>query len=105
VSDIETIAGDIAIMNRGRLLERNVAARMLRHVENRVYEATVPAAELDRFKTGYLVSNLLREGEGWRVRYIVRNSDAPGGLNPQRVKPTLEDAYLFLTGNATRGKD
>ncbi|MBN2433620.1 MAG: ATP-binding cassette domain-containing protein [Acidobacteria bacterium] len=101
VSDIETIAGDIAIMNSGRLLERNTVARILRHVENRVFEADVPLAELDRFKSGYLVSNLLREGEAWRVRYIIRNSDAPGGRNPQPVKTTLEDAYLFLTRNAS----
>jgi len=102
VSDIETIAGDIAIMNGGRLLERNAAARILRHVENRVFEAAVPPAELEGFKAGYLVSNLMREDEIWRVRYIIRNSDAPGGRDPQPVKPTLEDAYLFLTRNASR---
>jgi len=100
VSDIETIAGDIAIMNEGRLIERGVAANILRHVEGKVFRTRVPEQDLEAFREKHLVSNFLRQEAEWSVRFVSSNPAETSAMGASPVSATLEDAYLFLTRTA-----
>jgi ABC-type multidrug transport system ATPase subunit len=97
VSDIETIADEVAIMKNGRLLEKAIQPDIIKQVEGRVFETLIDNSELTALKTKQLVVNTIRQKDKVSVRYINRTDQPePGSAT---VAATLEDAYLFLTQN------
>jgi ABC-2 type transport system ATP-binding protein len=62
-------------------------------VADRVWEWTVPSAELQTIRQKHLVSSTVRTSEGVRLR-IVGESAPAADAHP--AIPTLEDAYLYV---------
>lgn len=93
VSDIETIADEVAIMQNGRLLAKAVQPDIIKNVENRVFETLIDSSQLTEFKTKHLVIDTNRQKDKTRVRYITTTPLA----GSTALTATLEDAYLFLT--------
>jgi ABC-2 type transport system ATP-binding protein len=97
VSDIETIADEVAIMKNGLLLEKAIQPDIIKQVDGRVFETLIDNSELNAFKTKHLVVNTNRQKDKVSVRYITRgNAHEPRSAT---AAATLEDAYLFLTQN------
>jgi len=95
VSDIETIADEVAIMKGGTLINKGIQADVIQLAEGKVFEIIIDHTELAIFKTKHQVVNTMRQKDGIRTRYI---SNMPqNGSIP--VTASLEDAYLFLTQN------
>jgi ABC-type multidrug transport system ATPase subunit len=97
VSDIETIADEVAIMKSGRLLEKAAQSDIIKQVDGRVFEILIDNNELTTLKTKHLVVNTTRQKDKVCVRYITRTNQQEQGS--ATVAATLEDAYLFLTQN------
>jgi ABC-2 type transport system ATP-binding protein len=98
VSDIETIADEVAIMKNGLLLEKAIQPDIIKQVEGRVFETLIDNSELTNLRAKHLVVNTSRQKDKVSVRYITRtNAQEPGSTT---VAATLEDAYLFLTQNS-----
>ena len=93
VSDVEATATDIAIISHGRLLTHSSPESLLRQVEGKVWEWTVPTAELPSLKQRYNISTSVRRSDGVKVRAY---SDTPPSVKAQLVPPGLEDAYLSV---------
>jgi ABC-2 type transport system ATP-binding protein len=93
VSDIETIADEVAIMKDGALITKGSQPEVISKAEGRVYETTISAAELAGFKQNNLVVNSMRHADGLKIRFI---SSTPQSL-ALAVPASLEDAYLYLT--------
>ena len=93
VSDVESVASDIAIMVGGRLLVRGCPEELLRHATGRVWEMTVPPGALAQVRDRHLVSRMVRTPEGVRVRLLAPAPPAPEAVP---APPDLEDAYLTL---------
>jgi ABC-2 type transport system ATP-binding protein len=93
VSDVESVASDIAIMNNGRLQIRGSPEGLLRQAQGRVWETTVPPDALARLRERHLVSRMVRTSAGVRVRLLT--ATAPGA-DAALVAPDLEDAYLTI---------
>ena len=104
VTDIETIAGDIAIICQGRLLARGLTDQMTARVEGRVFEALIGDQALADFKQKHLVNNFIRRPEGWLVRYISKDAGVASEPSSTRTAATLEDAYLHMTSEAKEGR-
>ena len=98
VSDIETIADEVAIMKNGKLLDKAIQPDIIKRVEGKVFEVVLDNNDLTAFKAKYQVINTSRQKENTRVRYITESSE--GVQDAAKVTATLEDAYLFLTHNA-----
>lgn len=95
VSDIETIADEVAVMQGGKLITKGSQLDIIKYAENKVFEALIEPASLAAFKSKYLVIDTARQTDQIRVRYISDlNTIAPLSTP---VKVGLEDAYLFLT--------
>jgi ABC-2 type transport system ATP-binding protein len=105
VSDIETIANDIAIVYQGRLLEHDSPDQIMSRAENQVYETTLSVTQFESFRMKYAVSNSIRTGDGLMVRFVL-NPDERLPDNPvKNTKATLEDAYLRVIASAKKGVD
>jgi ABC-2 type transport system ATP-binding protein len=93
VSDVESVASDIAIMAGGRLRLRGSPQDLLRRAEGRVWELTVPPGALAQLRERRLISRMIRTPAGVRVRLL---APAAPGADAAPVPPDLEDAYLTI---------
>jgi ABC-2 type transport system ATP-binding protein len=98
VSDIETIADEVAIMKNGVLIDKSPQPEIIKQVEGRVFEALVNNDEVTLIKAQHQIIDTSRQKDKTRVRYISKTSEPVISATP--VAATLEDAYLFLTQNA-----
>lgn len=96
-ADAAAVADTALILNRGEAVASGAPAELTRLADGRVFEIWLPSdtlpdpAEVETVKAH-------REDGGFRLRVL---GSAPRGA--QRVRPTLEDAYLLLTGSARDG--
>ena len=91
VSDVETTATMIALIEKGRLLEAGTPENLLSSVDGMVWRLVVPTGEVEAFRRRHLVVNTVRRPDGVAVRVI---SDARPASDAERLAPTLEDAYM-----------
>jgi len=91
VSDVEAVATDLALIAGGHLVRRAAPEELLRSMEGRVWEWTIPSADLQTVRQTHLVSGTIRRADGVHVRVVSRF--APG-QDAKPVSPNLEDAYL-----------
>ena len=95
VSDVESTATRIALMNKGQLLRECAPEELLTELENKVWEWIVTSDELLALKQKHIVSGTIRRSDGVQVRVV---SESQPDLNAHRVPPNLEDAYLYFIG-------
>jgi ABC-2 type transport system ATP-binding protein len=98
VSDIESIATEIAIMNEGSLVAMASPESLLRDAEGSVWELVVPSAEFEAVRRSLQISSAVRRPDGVHARVV---SDERPRFDARAVEPTLEDAFLFVM-NASR---
>jgi ABC-2 type transport system ATP-binding protein len=101
VSDVESVASDIAIMAGGRLRQRGRPQDLLQQAEGLVWELTVPAGALTQLRERHLVSRMVRTESGVRVRVL---APAPPSADAVPAAPDLEDAYLTIIHAAGVGR-
>lgn len=95
VSDIESIADEVAIMKNGVLIEKATQSAVIQKIAHKVFETLLDQHELAAFKSKHLVVSTSRQKEQILVRYITNDVSQHSGSTA--VKGTLEDTYLFLT--------
>jgi ABC-type multidrug transport system ATPase subunit len=93
VSDIETIADEVAIMKSGRLITKGLQSEVIEDVKGKVFEFELDGAILNSFKEKHLVISAIRRKEKVLVRFIADRIH-PGAVP---CAASLEDAYLSFT--------
>ncbi|HEU4495650.1 MAG TPA: ABC transporter ATP-binding protein [Flavobacterium sp.] len=93
VSDIETIADEVAIMKNGALILKGFQPDIVQTVNGKVFQLEINSSDLSAFKEKYLILNTIRKKELVQVRFVAKS--AVNGATP--CIATLEDAYLYLT--------
>lgn len=97
VSDIESIANDILLLDHGKMIRFDDPSKLLQSGKDRVYEVDVKnlsQALLDDDR----VSNLRTLPDGRiRVRLVMKDGQRPP-RGSQKVTPDLEDIYLYYFG-------
>lgn len=97
VSDIDTIADQVAIMKKGSLLARDSQENLIKQVESKVFQTTIQTEELEAFKREHIIVDLKRNHTDVTIRFI---SDTQRPYFKAQ-KATLEDAYLYFTNTNT----
>ena len=92
VSDIESIATHIAIMNQGALVAMGTPEELLRGTEGNVWELVVPSELFETMRRQLRVSSAVRKPDGVHVRVVAAEAPVNGAI---AVEPSLEDAFLF----------
>ena len=93
VSDIETIADEVAIMKSGHLITKGTQGDVIDSVKKKVFEIEIDSSTLGDFKEKYLVLNTIRKKDKILVRYI-SDEHLKGAVD---CIASLEDAYLSST--------
>ncbi len=91
VSDIESIATQIAILKGGQLVAIHSPEALLRRASGWVWEAVMTSEELARTRSTLKISRSVAQSDGVHVRLVADVRPAPGA---REVAPTLEDAFL-----------
>ena len=92
VSDIEYIADEILVLNKGTLENRGASSELVNTINGCVWESLVETNKLDEMLTKGIISNQKHEENGTVLRII---SKVKPTHNAQQVQPTLEDLYLY----------
>ena len=92
VSDVEYIADEILILNKGKIENRGNSGTLVKEIEGQVWECQMKSASVDDILANYVVSNQKHEAEGTVLRII---SKEPPTAHAKKVQPTLEDLYLY----------
>jgi ABC-type multidrug transport system ATPase subunit len=99
VSDVESIATQIAVMKEGALLTMDAPEHLLRRCAGHVWQTTVSSEEFERIRTTVKISSAVRKPDGVHIHFV---GEALAGAIP--VEPELEDAFLYLMNfGATAG--
>jgi ABC-2 type transport system ATP-binding protein len=91
VSDIESIATEVAIMRQGRLLACATHEELLKRAAGQVWELVTDSDEFERLRNAAKVSNAVRRADGVHVRLVCPERPR---LDARSVEPNLEDAFL-----------
>jgi ABC-2 type transport system ATP-binding protein len=94
VSDVESVATHIAIMNSGSIVACATPEELMRGAAGNVWELVVPSERFDELRRTARVSSAVRKSDGVHVRIV--SGDEPRGASA--AEPTLEDAFLFTMG-------
>ncbi len=92
VSDIESIAPHIAILNQGRLVTSTTPEQLIHSAEQKVWNNIVPAVSLKDIQKRFIISSSITRADGVHARIV---SSLRPSLHAQSVPPLLEDAYLY----------
>ncbi|MGI8435464.1 MAG: ABC transporter ATP-binding protein [Chthoniobacterales bacterium] len=99
VSDIESIATQIAVMKEGRLLTLAAPEELLRAAQGQVWKSVVSSDEFERLRTTLKISSAMRRADGVHIGFV--GSEPMAGASA--VEPELEDAFLYLMHARTDG--
>lgn len=100
VSDVESIADNILVLNKGRIVQSGTVAENLDEVRGKVYIVPVGESEIPAMSVKYRVVSMSAKGEDSFVR-VVTDEKPDGGVLQEKV--TLEDLYIYHFGEG--GKD
>lgn len=97
VSDVEASASQIAVIAAGQLRFHGTPAQLISRAEGRVWEWTVPEAEIASVRGGQTLVGSLRRPDGIRVRVLSEASPDP---QARPVAAGLQDGYSWLLQGA-----
>jgi ABC-type multidrug transport system ATPase subunit len=92
VSDVESIATEIAIMKEGSLVTLATPENLMKSAEGSVWEAVLPSAQFDEVRKTMHVSGAVRKSDGVHARIVWPVQPV---AQATLAEPTLEDAFLF----------
>jgi ABC-2 type transport system ATP-binding protein len=93
VSDIESIATEIAVISNGQLAAIAPPEELLRSAEGAVWEIVLPSAKFDEVRTSWKISSAVRKADGVHVRVV---SNERPGAEARPAEANLEDAYVHV---------
>ncbi len=92
VSDIESIATEIAIMKNGSLVAFSAPEDLLRFAEGKVWEVVVSSEEFETLRHTLKISSAVRKSDGVHTRVVSIQCPHPTALP---AEPGLEEAFLL----------
>jgi ABC-2 type transport system ATP-binding protein len=93
VSDIESLAGTIAVMKEGRLVTCAAPEALLQAARGQVWEAVVSSADYEEARGRFKVTRAVSQADGVHARVVSRTQPFSAA---RLVEPDLEDAFVHL---------
>ncbi len=93
VSDIASIATQIAVMKQGKLVRFARPEQLIHEVAGKVWQFGSSSAELERHRGQFKITQAVRDGENWLVRVVHPERPVESA---QAVTPDLDDVFTWL---------
>ncbi len=93
IEDISSSCNKVAVLNRGKLCYLGDPQDMTQIAEGSVWQFKVDAKKFDEISKDLWIVHHMRDGDQIRARCLSNIQPFP---EAQEVRPTLEDAYLWL---------
>jgi len=100
VSDVESIATEIAIMKEGALVAHDTPEGLMRTAQGSVWDVVVPSEQFDEMRRRMHVSAAIRRPDGVHARIVASERPVNDAV---LAEPTLEDAFLFTMKGGAAG--
>lgn len=91
VGDVEHVCNDMAIIDKGKILERGSPRALIQSTRGKVWETEIDTTYIDAIKKTYTVISVSPTDTGYKVRFLADES----AVAAESVNPTLEDAYIY----------
>jgi ABC-type multidrug transport system ATPase subunit len=92
VSDVESIATEIAVMKNGALLTMATPEALLQKCEGHVWQSVVTSEQFDQLRTTLKISSAVRKPDGVHTRFVGPSPE----IAAAPAEAELEDAFLYL---------
>jgi ABC-type multidrug transport system ATPase subunit len=92
VSDVESIATEIAVVKDGALMTMATPEVMLRAAEGKVWQSVISSQQFEELRKTLKISGAVRKPDGVHVRFV---GPVPA-IAATAAEPELEDAFLYL---------
>jgi ABC-2 type transport system ATP-binding protein len=92
VSDIESIATEIAIMKDAHLVALAPPEILLQAAEGSVWQTVMSSQEFEEARTRLKIANAVRKADGVHVRIVSPVPPVPSAIS---ADPGMEDAFLY----------
>lgn len=89
VSDVESVATDIVILNNGKVALQDTNAKITDSLKGSVFKLLIEPKHIKYYQDKYLITNTLPTDDKMELRIVCGVSSAPEGAVP--VEPVLED--------------
>jgi len=97
IEDISSSCNRVAVLNRGSLCYLGDPQKMTRIADGKIWQFNIDIGEFEQLREKFNIIHHMRDGEKIRVRCLSQEKPT---LDAQLVRPTLEDAYLWLLREA-----
>ncbi len=94
VSDLASVAGRIAVLQKGKLIAIGTPEEILSSAIGKVWEIVISSTEFEHQKSILRISSAVQKTDGVHVRFVGTDRIP---REAAAVEPELEDAYLLLT--------
>lgn len=91
VSDVESVASELAIMRKGKLIGFDTPENMINHAHGKIWTLLLTHSEADTMRQQHQVLHAQRQGELMSLRIV---HDTKPHIDAQLVLPNLEDALM-----------
>ena len=91
MSDVESVASELAIVRSGKLIDFDTPDRMIAKAQGQVWSAQVSPSELEQLRTRCNVLYMQRHGATVNVRIAHPHAPCQGA---EPVVPSLEEALM-----------
>jgi ABC-2 type transport system ATP-binding protein len=93
VSDVESVATQIAVMKEGRLIALATPEALLRRAAGSVWQMVVGSDDFERLRSSMKVSSAVRKSDGVHARVVAVEKPARDAV---AADPNFEDAFLYM---------
>lgn len=95
VSDVEYIAKEIVIINKGKLVQKGTLSYLTGQIKDKVWEVEADEELTNRLLEEYSVGNIVPTNQGYRIKIV---SETMPDIKAVHKIPTLEDVFLDYFG-------
>lgn len=98
VPDLEFLADQIGLMNKGKIIENDTPANLISSLQGKVWEGTVKPEVFEKLEKEYIVASAQNRGDTQIHCRLI--GEPPQGLKFKTVMPVMEDVYLHRVRGA-----
>ncbi|MBO4862111.1 MAG: ABC transporter ATP-binding protein [Firmicutes bacterium] len=99
VADVEYIAKNVILLNKGRIHDSASPAELIRKIEGRVWRVPAQPADVAELQARFAVTNIQNDDAGVSLRVLSDSAPTPDAV---LITPSLEDCYLSVFGEGSK---